>query len=93
MLTSDFELSKPGMKRETSAVWIACNSGHGVLIDADMEEKVRQYRWGVTFYNSSFYARGYISGKAVYLHRFVMGECDPKILIDHINGDTLNCCR
>lgn len=31
--------------------------------------------------------------RRVYLHRFILGVTDPKIQVDHRDGDTLNCCR
>lgn len=38
------------------------------------------------------YARGRLGKRKIYLHRLIMNVIDkPEIIIDHINGDTLNC--
>ncbi|MBB58107.1 MAG: hypothetical protein CMM42_12850 [Rhodospirillaceae bacterium] len=60
--------------------------------DADL---VRQYAWcpgGTGGRYAVALLRDGSSLRTVYLHRLVMGAGDGEI-IDHVDGDTLNCCR
>ncbi len=57
------------------------------IVDDDDFYRVRGYRWCV---DSKGYAVSYVDKKNVRLHRFILGVKDPKILIDHINGDGLD---
>lgn len=54
------------------------------LYDDEDDEKVNQYKW--------YYVNGYIvcPNKNLKLHRLILGVTDPKILIDHINGNPLD---
>lgn len=57
------------------------------LIDKDDFDKINKYSW-------SMMGRGYIKskidGKNIYLHRFIVDQYDPKIIVDHINKDPLD---
>jgi len=50
---------------------------------------IRRYTWSATRRRKKLYVRGYVDGRLVLLHRFLMGE-PPGLLVDHRNGDTLN---
>lgn len=60
------------------------------LIDKRDLGRMKASKW-------SLMGRGYIKGridkKNVYLHRFIMNETDPLIVIDHINRDPLDNTR
>lgn len=56
-------------------------------IDKDDLEKMRPYSWSLM---GRGYIKTHINKKNVYLHRFLMDEWDPKIIIDHINKDPLD---
>lgn len=62
--------------------------------DADWE-RVIQYRWCVSEAKRLCYAITYLpgeKGRRTYLHRFLL--CPPLgIVVDHIDGDGLNCAR
>lgn len=57
-----------------------------VLIDDEDYENVRQYPWSKNYLG---YIAGKVNGKDVYLHRFIMGYPEGKV-VDHINGDKLD---
>ena len=60
--------------------------------DADYE-MAAHYNWTLAKSNKyigTVYAKKYIDGKCVYLHRFIMGVTDPNIKIDHIDHNGLN---
>ena len=73
-----------------------------VLIDDEDEELYNQHKWyayprydkayiGSTFWNKN--SNVYWKDRKmlnVRLHRFIMGVTDPKILVDHINGNPLD---
>ena len=61
--------------------------GKYMLIDEDDYDSVIKHRWWLM-------VRGDIStginGKKIKLHRFIMNVTDPKIQVDHLNGDRLD---
>lgn len=57
------------------------------LIDTEDIEKVKICTWYGKKDKWNQYARGMVKGKEVKMHRYIMGVTDPKIHIDHINGD------
>lgn len=80
-----------------SGVLIPITQGQVTLVDEEDYLLVLKYKW-CAWYNKctdSFYAkttsRGMNGKKAILnLHRYLLGVTDPKILVDHINGDTLD---
>lgn len=56
-------------------------------IDRDDYFRVSGHSWRLM---GRGYIKGRIRGKDVYLHRFVMNERNPRILIDHSNNDILD---
>lgn len=56
-------------------------------IDKEDLKKINEFSWAK---NGRHYIKGRIDNKDIYLHRFVMKEYDPKILIDHINNDPMD---
>lgn len=54
------------------------------IIDLDDIDKVKQYRWHLS--------HGYAKNNRynLYLHRFIMGNPEDNIIVDHINRDRLD---
>lgn len=61
------------------------------LIDTeDMEFALTCGRWHIAKRNNDIYATVRIGKKDQYLHRLIM-DCPKGMLVDHINGNTLDC--
>ena len=66
------------------------------LVDNNVYEKLNRYKWCVHKRRGIFYAsRGvtttkYAGIKGIHMHRVIMGVIDPKLFVDHINGDGLD---
>jgi hypothetical protein len=43
--------------------------------------------------NAKYYAKGFVGGKRVYLARLILGVTDPRVLVDHRDGNPMNCRR
>lgn len=56
------------------------------LVDDADYELVSKHDWCANKCGNKFYA----SKAGVRMHRFIMGVLDSKIIVDHIDGDTLN---
>jgi AP2 domain-containing protein len=59
--------------------------------DSQYERATQIHWWAHESYGGKWYARGYVNGKKVYLHRYLAGVTNPKIQVDHIDGNSLNC--
>lgn len=71
-----------------SSLLVAAN-GIGILIDSDDEEMLSPFSWVVSNTESKFYAKAWMDGQYVYLHRYLLGIVDdPSLVGDHINGCT-----
>ena len=61
--------------------------------------RVNKYSWhvhhsrGTKKKHGQPYARATVNGKKVYLHRFVFGDLEPTVEVDHRNHQTLDCRR
>lgn len=67
------------------------NTDKCAIVDADDVEKVKQHIWYIKHGEWQGYVRAAVEGhKEISLHRFIMGVMDPKIHVDHINGDILD---
>lgn len=75
---------------------IQLTKGKVALVDDDDYGWLVQYSWYASF-NGHWYAvtNVRVAGKKkkVYMHRVISGVKDPKIEIDHIDGDGLNNTR
>ena len=77
---------------------IPLTQGLNAIID-DEDARLSEYRWyAQKDPNGLVYARrwsGTVNGRQVpeRLHRAVLGISDPKMIVDHINGDGLDCRR
>lgn len=73
---------------------IPLTKGFFTYIDDKDSPLVSKYKW---FINScrngeKIYAKGYVNGKQVYLHRFLLGTPNGSVT-DHIDGNSLNNTR
>lgn len=71
---------------------IQLTKGLVTLIDDGDFDTVSKKKWWAEMAGNKHYASAYISKeiRRVRLHRFLLGITDPKIYVDHIDGDTLN---
>lgn len=67
-------------------------SGFKVLMDKEDIDRFSSNWFTIKHKGNSkgMYARTVIKGKSKYLHRMILNLTDPKIHVDHINGDTLD---
>lgn len=77
------------MKKNTNTyvIKVITKKGEEILIDAEDFEKVRRYSWCIS---KTGYPVANISGKVTKLHRYLLGLTNPKIIVDHINRNTLD---
>ena len=67
------------------------SQGIEFTVDAEDANRVSQYSWRIA---GGGYVQGWVNGKFVYLHRFLLGvESDKTSVVDHVNHDKLNNCR
>lgn len=66
-----------------------------ILVDEDDIEMVMKIKWCVSKTRKNYYAKGYNreTGENILMHRYIMGVTDPKIQIDHKDGNGLNNTR
>lgn len=73
---------------------IVLHNGKEALIDLADFDRIAAFRWQFERRENREYARRTIERggkfKVVRMHRFVLGLTDPKVLVDHINGDGLD---
>jgi len=62
---------------------IPSNPNINVLIDTEDYEKIRHLNWCIS-------PDGYVVSNKIRLHRLVMEQNNPKIFVDHIDGNKLN---
>lgn len=69
-------------------LWLSGINGAGLAAEVDPEDYVRlsRYKW----YYRNTYAVAVIDGKTIRMHRYVLNEDDPIIVVDHINRDRLD---
>lgn len=61
------------------------------MVDDDDYELLSKYRWCVTSSKSKIlYALRGVNGSTRKMHREIMGVTDPRIFVDHIDGNGLN---
>ena len=76
-------------------VLIPLLNGRGyVSVSPEDAPLATQFRWHLT---AGKYAAARVGGKAVYLHRMIVGRINTDLPdrweVDHIDRDGLNCCR
>ncbi len=60
-----------------------------VIDDADLAS-VSNHKWTAVIGKGTAYARSFINGDTVQLHRFLLGKIPAGMVVDHINGDGLD---
>lgn len=90
---------------EPSYRLIPLTKGYRALVDECDYERVMQYKWNarifrhpdgsvkVIYGGRQDYALGRRKPVFHALHRFILGVTDPKVQVDHIDHDGLNCRR
>lgn len=69
---------------------ITLSKGQFAIVDPNLFEELNKFKWSVEGRTGKFYASRRINGKLIKMHRFILGLEDPKICVDHINGNTLD---
>lgn len=69
--------------------------GKYAIVDDDDYENLSQWKWSArkTKRPDVFYAMRKQNNKGIQLHRFIMRVNDPRVTIDHKDGDGLNNCK
>ncbi|MBQ9365061.1 MAG: HNH endonuclease [Schwartzia sp.] len=73
--------------RDNVAYIYDCNN-ECFIVDANEIDKIANIRWRCKKGTRSYVVGNSLNKKKVYLHRFIMGACDPAEKVDHINHDT-----
>jgi hypothetical protein len=73
---------------------IILTRGQTTLLDDVDYEKFSAFKWNVILRHGKWYAkrveREYPYSRTIYLHREILGITDPKIQVDHQDGNGLN---
>jgi len=74
---------------------IPLSQGKVTIVDDGDFEELSKYKWCASYEHDNWYATRHVrrsNGSRVNyrMHRQIMGVSDPKVFIDHINGDGLN---
>jgi hypothetical protein len=72
------------------AVKLFGTKGGTALVSFRDAAKVARYKWSLS---TKRYVRQCNGRKHLYLHRFILGLSDSKIVVDHVDGNPLNNCR
>ena len=70
---------------------VPLTQGQFAKIDLEDIIRVNQYNWWAVWYENiqTYYARGIINNKNIGLHRFILNVTNPKIQVDHRDGNGL----
>lgn len=68
---------------------IELTQGKVALIDDADYDLIKDIEWSAHREKHRWYAIGRYLGKAIKMHRMIMGVTDPNIKVDHHNGDGL----
>lgn len=75
---------------------IPLSKGRSAIVDDKDFEWIEEYVWSLSNNphksggRDKLYASRTESGKKIYMHRFILNVTDPKVIVDHINGDGLD---
>jgi hypothetical protein len=68
-------------------------NGHNIIVDRDIYETYKYNSWGLKKVRDKTYVTLKTDGKMRDLHRLVCGVTDGKVIIDHVDGNTLHNAR
>ncbi len=76
-------------------VEIPLTRGYSTKVDKEDLYRVSNIAWTAQITikktgHTRIHAKGYIDGREIRLHRFLLNITDSKVLVDHINGDALD---
>jgi hypothetical protein len=92
---TEVEMAQTSLSNNTRTINLP--SGHVALVDADDFEAVSRFKWNVyqgrkgRCYVQRVLTRNRVSTRT-FLHNFLMNPL-PGLIVDHINGDGLDCRR
>lgn len=70
---------------------IPLSQGLFALVDDEDFEKLSKYKWRADRGNSTFYAARLVEkGRNIRMHRQILGVTDPKMDVDHKNGNGID---
>ena len=72
---------------------IPLTQGYVAKVDDADYERATAYKWHAEEMRNGVYAATSVKGKRVSLHHFVVGAVRQSDLVDHKNGDGLDCQR
>jgi len=74
-----------------SIAYIVLTRGQVCLVDADIADDLGKFLWLANWAESSrkFYAKRRFGSKQEFLHHFILNHIPP-LMVDHINGNTLD---
>jgi hypothetical protein len=80
--------------------YISLSNGMVAQVDADMVEELSKHRWRWMMHGNYACRQVYTKGGAktrkvshIFMHRVVVGEVPPGMVVDHIDGNGLNNMR
>ncbi len=69
---------------------IPLTQGCIALIGYEDYELISKYKWYAIKRKSKYYAQAKVENKNMYMHRMILSVLDPKVFVDHENGNTLD---
>lgn len=75
---------------------IPLTQGKVALVDDEDYARLMQFKWFVVHNGKKWYASRKLEGlkrKNKFLHREILGEIHAPLVVDHIDGDGLNCAK
>lgn len=72
---------------------IRLNNTLFALVDDDDFEPLSKLKWFAFPNGNTIYAKAFIGNTQTLLHRLLLDLTDPKIIVDHKNGNGLDCQR
>lgn len=74
-------------------ICIPLTQGKHAVIDNDDWDSVSMFKWFAIKHRNTFYARAKIDGRAVPMHRLILGTIGTSAICDHADGNGLNNSR
>lgn len=64
--------------------------GGDVFIDLEDYDRIKYYKWYTVNDGKSLHVQAHADGTVILLHRFVVGETDSNVLVDHKDSNPFN---